>query len=316
MSKAFASQGDLGEKTVSFTEVGEGLYAFTAEGDPNSGVIIGDDSVMVVEAQATPRLARKVIECIREVTDKPITHLALTHYHAVRVLGASAFGADQVIMSEKARAMVVERGQEDWDSEFDRFPRLFQGHEEIPGLTWPTTTFHGRMSVYLGNRRVDMMQLGRAHTAGDIAIYVPDQNVMFTGDIVEYRSACYCGDGHFHDWPGTLEAIRRWDVDAIAPGRGDALVGKEMVNAALDSSAEFVSDTYRSVAKVALRGGSLKEAMAACRDVCDPKFKDYAIYEHCLPFNVARAYDEARDIDTPRIWTAERDKEMWLALQS
>jgi len=316
MAKAFASQGDLTEKAMSFTEIGEGIYAFTAEGDPNSGVIIGDDSVMIVEAQATPRLARKVIECVRSVTDKPITHLALTHYHAVRVLGASAYGAPQIVMSEKARAMVAERGQEDWDSEFARFPRLFQGHEEIPGLTWPTTTFDGRMSIYLGQRRIDMMQLGRAHTAGDMVVHVPDQNVMFTGDIVEYRSACYCGDGHFHDWPETLETIRAWDLDAIAPGRGDALVGSAKVNEALDLTGDFVSSTYRSVAKVALRGGSLKEAMAACREVCDPKFGDYAIYEHCLPFNVARAYDEAQDIDTPRIWTAERDKDMWEALQS
>ena len=315
MTKAFASQGDTGEKQVSFTEIGDGLYAFTAEGDPNSGVIIGDDSVMIVEAQATPRLARKVIDCVRSVTDKPISHVVLTHYHAVRVLGASAFDASQVIMSEQARAMVAERGQEDWDSEFARFPRLFEGHESIPGLTWPTTTFHGRMSVYLGKRRVDIMQLGRAHTAGDAVVYVPDQNVMFTGDIVEYRSACYCGDGHFHDWPATLEAIRAWDLDAIAPGRGDALVGAEMVNKALDSTRDFVTSTYRSVAKVALGGGSLKEAMAACRAACDPKFADYAIYEHCLPFNVARAFDEALDIETPRIWTAERDAKLWEDLQ-
>ncbi len=314
MAKAFASQGDMTEKKTSFTQIGEGLYAFTAEGDPNSGVIIGDDSVMIVEAQATPRLARKVIEHVREVTDKPISHLVLTHYHAVRVLGASAFEAPQVIMSETARSMVVERGQEDWDSEFDRFPRLFQGHEEIPGLTWPTTTFNGRMSVYLGGRRVDIMQLGRAHTAGDAVIYVPDQNVMFTGDIVEYHSACYCGDGHFHDWPDTVENIRAWDLDAIAPGRGDALVGSEMVNKALDSTTDFVRSTYRPAAKVALGGGTLKEAYDAVRAECDPKFSDYAIYEHCLPFNVARAYDEARDIDTPRIWTAERDKMMWEAL--
>ena len=224
MAKAFASQGDMTEKTISFTEVGEGLYAFTAEGDPNSGVIIGDDSVMIVEAQATPRLANKVIECVRSVTDKPITHVVLTHYHAVRVLGASAFGAQQIIMSDAARAMVVERGQEDWDSEFQRFPRLFEGHESIPGLTFPTTTFSDSMTVYLGNRRVDIRQIGRAHTAGDSIIHVPDQNVMFTGDIVEYHSACYCGDGHFGDWGTTLDKIKAYDVDAIAPGRGDALV--------------------------------------------------------------------------------------------
>lgn len=315
MAKAFASQGDLSEKKTSFTEVGPGLYAFTAEGDPNTGVIIGDESVMVVEAQATPRLARKVIECIRSVTDKPISHLVLTHYHAVRVLGASAYGAREIIMSEAARGMVEERGAEDWASEFGRFPRLFQGHEEIPGLTWPTTTFSEAMTVYLGKRKVEIMHLGRAHTAGDAVVWVPDAEVMFTGDIVEYHSACYCGDGYFNDWADTLNNIAGFDPVAIAPGRGDALIGRDMVAKALDATADFVESTYRPVAKVAARGGSLKEAWDAVRAACDPKFKDYAIYEHCLPFNVARAYDEARGIDHPRIWTAQRDLDMWAALQ-
>ncbi|PCJ10194.1 MAG: MBL fold metallo-hydrolase [Rhodobacteraceae bacterium] len=315
MAKAFASQGDMAEKKITFSEVGKDIYAFTAEGDPNSGVIIGDDSVMIIEAQATPRLANKVIDCVRSVTDKPISHVVLTHYHAVRVLGASAFGAEQIIMGDAARAMVVERGQEDWDSEFQRFPRLFEGHESIPGLTYPTTTFSEDMTVYLGNRRIDLMHLGRAHTAGDIVIHVPDENVMFTGDIVEYHSACYCGDGHFGDWGNTLDNIAAFDVDAIAPGRGNALIGKDMVAAAIASTRDFVDSTYRPAAKVAARNGTLKEAWDAVREECDPKFKDYAIYEHCLPFNVARAFDEARGIDTPRIWTAQRDLEMWDALQ-
>ena len=315
MTKKFASQNDMAEKKISFTEVGKDLWAFTAEGDPNSGVIIGEDSVMIVEAQATPRLANKVIECVRTVTDKPISHVVLTHYHAVRVLGASAFGASQIIMGDTARAMVVERGQEDWDSEFQRFPRLFEGHESIPGLTWPTTTFSDDMTVYLGNRQINLMHLGRAHTAGDIVIHVPDENVMFTGDIVEYHSACYCGDGHFGDWGNTLDNIASFDVDAIAPGRGDALVGKDMVTAGIEATRDFVESTYRPAARVAARNGSLKEAWDAVREACDTKFGDYAIYEHCLPFNVARAYDEARGIDTPRIWTAQRDLDMWEALQ-
>ncbi|MDH3741544.1 MAG: MBL fold metallo-hydrolase, partial [Hyphomicrobiales bacterium] len=159
MAKAFASRGDLADKKISFTEIGEGLWAFTAEGDPNTGVIIGDDSVMIVDAQATPRMAQWVIDKIRGVTDKPIKHVVLSHYHAVRVLGASAYDASEIVMSEMARAMVVERGQEDWDSEFERFPRLFKEHESIPGLTWPTQTFNSRMTVYLGKRRVDLMFL-------------------------------------------------------------------------------------------------------------------------------------------------------------
>jgi len=315
MAKGFASTGDMAEKKISFTEVGKNLYAFTAEGDPNTGVIIGDDSVMVVDAQATPVMAQLVIDRIRTVTDKPIKYVTLSHYHAVRVLGASAYDASEIIASEQCQAMIYERGQEDWDSEFGRFPRLFDAADSIPGLTWPTMTFKNRMTVNMGSRRVELMHLGRAHTAGDIVAWVPDEGVMFTGDIVEYHSACYCGDGHFKDWGPTLDTIKTFQPAAIAPGRGDALVGETMVNKAIDNTRDFINSTYRPVAQVAARGGSLKQAWDACRAECDPKFSDYAIYEHCLPFNVARAYDEAHGIDNPRIWTAERDIKMWEDLQ-
>ena len=316
MSKKFASQGDLAEKQISFTEIGRDLWAFTAEGDPNTGVIIGDDSVMVIDAQATPRLATIVVEKIRSVTDKPIKHVVLSHYHAVRVLGASAYDASEIIASDRCLAMIHERGQEDWDSEFGRFPRLFEGHESIPGLTWPTLTFKEKMTVHLGRRRVELMFLGRAHTAGDVVAFVPDEQVMFTGDIVEYQSACYCGDGHFVDWGPTLDRIAAFAPKSIAPGRGDALVGDVMVDAAISNTRDFLHSTYQPAAMVAARGGTLKEAWDAVRAECDPKFSDYAIYEHCLPFNVARAFDEAKGIDTPRIWTAERDLDMWHALQN
>jgi glyoxylase-like metal-dependent hydrolase (beta-lactamase superfamily II) len=315
MAKAFASRGDMTEKKVSFVEIGAGVYAFTAEGDPNTGVVIGDDAVLVVDAQATPVMAKRVVEKIRTVTDKPIKYVVLSHYHAARVLGASGYGAEQTIASEKCRAMIHERGREDWDSEFERFPRLFQDAQSIPGLTWPTMTFAGKMTLYLGKRRVDLLHLGRAHTAGDIVAHVPDAGVMLTGDIVEYRSACYCGDAHFGDWPATLDAIARFQPDAIAPGRGDALIGRATVAEAIELTRDFLVSTYAPAARVASRGGSLKEAWEAVRAACDPKFSTYAIYEHCLPFNVARAYDEALGIDTPRIWTAARDKEMWAELQ-
>jgi glyoxylase-like metal-dependent hydrolase (beta-lactamase superfamily II) len=313
--KKFASQNDLDEKKISFEEVGKNLFAFTAEGDPNSGVIIGDNSVLVIDAQATPKLARQVIEKIRTVTDKPISHVVLSHYHAVRVLGTSAYKAQNVIMSDKARSMVNERGREDWDSEFDRFPRLFRGHEEIPGLTWPTTTFEKKMSLFMGKRQVNLYFLGRAHTAGDVVIHVPDSNVLFTGDIVEYKSACYCGDAHLQDWPETLEQVAKFRADAIIPGRGDALKEKDKIKEALSLTRDFVQSTFDSVSKIAHAGGDLKEAMLACREYCDSKFSHYAIYEHCLPFNVSRAFDEAKGIENPRIWTADRDKEMWNLLQ-
>ena len=315
MSKGFASTGDMEEKTITFKEIGKDLYAFTAQGDPNSGIIVGDDGVIVIDAQATPVMAGQVIERVRKVTDKPIKYVVLSHYHAVRVLGASAYGAEQIIASDTCRAMIAERGQEDWDSEYGRFPRLFRAAESVPGLTWPTLTFRDRMTLYLGKRRVDIMHLGRAHTAGDIVAFVPDEQVMFTGDIVEYKSACYCGDAHFGDWGGTLANIADFEPDALVPGRGDALVGSDTVMEAIELTNEFLRDTYEPVRRGVARSASLKECFDASTEAMRKKYASWPIFEHCQPFNIARAYDEAQGIDNPRIWTAERDRAMWAALQ-
>jgi glyoxylase-like metal-dependent hydrolase (beta-lactamase superfamily II) len=260
-------------------------------------------------------MAEKVIACIRQVTDKPIRYVVLTHYHAVRVLGASAYRAEQIIASDATRGLIVERGQEDWDSEYGRFPRLFQAAETIPGLTWPTLTFVARLVVWMGKRRVELLHLGRGHTAGDIVAWVPDSRVMFSGDLVEYHSACYCGDAHLADWPRTLLAIESMAPRALVPGRGDALRRPEQVTEAIHLTEEFLKTLYGSVTESVAKGLSLKEAFGRVREAMDPRFASFAIYEHCLPFNVARAYDEARGIHHPRIWTAERDRQMWAELQ-
>jgi len=315
MTKGFASTTDMAEKKITFSEIGTDLFAFTAEGDPNSAVIVGDDGCIVFDAQATPALANKVIERVRTVTDKPIKYVVLSHYHAVRVLGASAFHAEAVVASTETRRLVAERGQQDWDSEFGRFPRLFQGSESIPGLTWPTLTFEGEMSIFLGKREVRLMQLGAGHTSGDIVAWVPDAEVMFSGDLIEYHSACYCGDAMLREWPSTLNEIRDFNPKAIAPGRGDALKGLATTREAIAMTRDFVSTLYGAAEISVAKGRSLKETMAACREVMDPKFSSFAIYEHCLPFNVSRAYDEASGIDDPVIWTDKRDREMWAALQ-
>lgn len=313
--KAFASTGDMAAKTVTFSEIGPDLYAYTAEGDPNSGIIVGDDGVLVMDAQATPGMAAQVVERVKQVTDKPIKYVVLSHYHAVRVLGASGYPGAGIICSDETRHLIEERGQQDWDSEYGRFPRLFQDAESIPGLTWPTMTFVDDMSIYLGKREVKLMHLGAGHTSGDIVAWVPDAQVMMSGDLIEYHSACYCGDAHLREWPQTLDMIRTFDPKAVVPGRGDALQGQATVREAIAMTRSFVTDLYGAAEMSVAKGRTLKETMAATREVMDPKYSGFAIYEHCHPFNVSRAYDEASGIDDPVIWTAERDREMWAALQ-
>src|SRR5512134_102469 len=245
--KKFASQADLEEKKVSFDRLSEHAYAYTAEGDPNTGVIVGDDAVMVVDTQATPVMAQDVIRRIREVTDKPIRYVVLSHYHAVRVLGASAYGADHVIASRDTYDLIVERGAADMASEIGRFPRLFRAVESVPGLTWPTLVFEKRLTLMLGKLQVEIMQLGRGHTKGDTVVWLPQDRVLFSGDLVEYNATPYTGDAYLTDWPATLDAVAALEPVALVPGRGAALRSPEEVKAGLDGTRAFVTAMFESV---------------------------------------------------------------------
>ena len=339
MSKAFASQADLADKKITFEQLSAHCWAYTAEGDPNSGVVIGDKFIMVSDATATPALAQDLIARIREVSDKPIKYVLLTHYHAVRVLGASAYaaeGATEVIASQGTLELIIERGKEDMQSEMERFPRLFRNAESVPGLTWPTMVIGGgnpvrqvtgadgraggevpgKLTVDLGNVKVQIWHPGPGHTRGDTIAWVEDEKVLFSGDLVEYDAGVYTGDAHLEEWPATLEALRALRAEAIVPGRGEAMKGAAEVNKALDYTKRWVQTLFAAAKEAAAANMDLKAAMAHTRKTMDPVFGQVFIYEHCLPFDVSRAYDEAKGIKNPRIWTAERDKEMWAALQA
>ena len=318
MSKQFASKGDLAAKAVTFTRLSENAWAYTTEGDPNSGVIVGDDACMVIDTTATPAMARDLIARIRGVTDKPIKYVVLSHYHAVRVLGASAYlaeGAQEVIASRGTWELIVERGEADMKSEIERFPRLFQDVESIPGLTWPTMVFERELTLHLGKLEVKLMHIGPGHTRGDTIAWIPSQRVCFSGDLVEYNAGVYTGDAQLEEWPGTLERLRALRPEKLVPGRGPAMTTAADCEKAIEYTRKWVTDLYGTARAGVAAGKSLKEVFADTRKVMDPVFGDVFIYEHCLPFDVSRAYDEASGVKHPRVWTAQRDIEMWRELQ-
>jgi glyoxylase-like metal-dependent hydrolase (beta-lactamase superfamily II) len=314
--KKFASQADLTEKKVTFERLSEHAYAYTAEGDPNTGIVIGDDAVLVADTQATPVMAQDVIRRIREVTGKPIKYILLTHYHAVRVLGASAYGAQQIIASQDTYDLIVERGEQDMKSEIERFPRLFNAVESVPGLTWPTLTFKGEMTLWLGKLEVKIMQLGRGHTKGDTVLWLPQDKVMLSGDLVEYGATPYCGDAYYQDWPATLDALAAFNPEKLVPGRGAALKTPQQVADGIAGTRAFVSELFNQVKLGAAAGKDLNEIYKLTYAALKPKFGDWVIFDHCMPFDVTRAFDEATQYRDPRIWTAQRDKEMWETLES
>jgi len=315
-AKKFASQADMEEKKITFSQISEHAWAYTAEGDPNTGIVIGDASVLVADTQATPAMAADVVRRIREVTDKPIKYVVLTHYHAVRVLGAAGYGAEHILASQDTRDLIVERGEADKASEIGRFPRLFQNVETVPpGLTWPTMTFTGKMTLWLGKLEVQLIQLGRGHTKGDTVVWLPGEKTLLSGDLVEFGATPYAGDAYFQDWPQTLDNIAALKPAALVPGRGAALTTPAEVAEGLTGTRNFISDVYASVQEGVKAGRDLNTVYKDTYAKLKPKYSQWVIFDHCMPFDVSRAYDEASGHADPRVWTAERDVEMWKALE-
>lgn len=316
--KPFASSADLADKEQTLELLGDGVYALTAEGDPNVGAIEGEDFLVCFDAMATPVAAREWLTRLRSLTDKPVRFLVLSHYHAVRVLGASAFDADVIVAHESTRHLIAERGRQDWESEFGRMPRLFKEPESIPGLTWPTVTFSRRMTITLGGDRGDLELTfcGRGHTEGDIVAWLPRQRILFAGDLVESRAALYTGDAFHDEWmTGTLNRVAAFGAHALVGGRGAVASGPESVSAAIEQTRDFLRVLRREVAAVRAEGGGLKDAFRAAHAALAPTYGGWPIFEHCMPFNVSRLWDELSGIERPRIWTAERDREVWDQLQ-
>ena len=312
--KPFASSADLAEKTASHEELAPGVYAYTAEGDPNVGCIVGTDAVLAIEARATPLMAQRWIDVIRTFSDLPFGDLVLTHYHAVRTLGAAAFGARRIVAHANTAAWIEERGAQDWASEAARMPRLFAGAETIPGLTRPTDTFTESLTIDLGNRQVELRYLGRGHTAGDIVVWLPEERICFAGDLVEARAAPYMGDGHIVDWgSGTLDAVAALGAAQLVGGRGPVVRGADVAQAITDTRA-FLATVLNGTRAVKEGGGTPAEAYRSTHAQLEPRYGSFPIFEHTMPFNVQRAWDELDGIDHPRIWTVERDHEVWEAL--
>ena len=318
MSKPFASSADTSQKTDTLEVLADGVYALTAEGDPNVGAVEGEDFVVAIESRATPAASRDWLRILREQTDKPVRYLILTHYHAVRVLGASAFDAGDIIMSDASRDLVAERGEQDWKSEFGRMPRLAKNAEEVPGLTWPTITFAREYDIDLGGDRgkLELRFLGRGHTGGDIAVWHDKTRTLYAGDLVESKAALYTGDAYHFDWAGkTLDNIKAYRSENLIGGRGAVSRGVAETDAAVEQTRKFLNGMIEHTGRVHRAGGDLKAAFEATRDALAPEFGAWPIFEHCLPFDVQRLWDEFDGIEHPRIWTAERDREVWAKLQ-
>ncbi len=313
---SFASASDTREQKPRVEELAPNVYGYISDFDPNCGFVVGDEHVIVIDTRPTPRMARGFLDDIRSVTDKPVKFIVLTHYHAVRVLGASAFGdGATVIASNGTLDWIRTRGQADFDSEAGRFPRLFQGIEEIPGLTFPAISFEREMSLWTGGRELRLQCLGRGHSNGDTVVWLPDCGVLFSGDVVENRCGVYAGDAYLRDWHGTLNATAALQARVLVPGRGAVVRGAAACAEAIAMTQDFLGTLLASVQAGIDAGDDLRGCFERTDATMRPRFGDWPVFQHVLPFDVARAWDELHGVEHPTVWTAERDKDLWQTLR-
>lgn len=315
MTQSFASAADNVQQTPQLVELAHGVYGYISDFDPNCGFVVGPDYVVAIDTRATPALAREMLAAIRSVTDKPVRYVFLSHYHAVRVMGASAFEGAALIASQATLDLITERGPDDFESEVRRFPRLFRGVEEIPGLTWPDLVFDQGLTLRLGDRDLHFRHLGRGHTAGDSICWIPDCGVLFSGDLVENRCGVYAGDGYVADWIDTLGRLHDLPATTMVPGRGAALRSREAVMGAIAATQGFLTTLRDVVAGAHAQGADLKSCFQAAEQAMSPLYGDWPVFAHVLPFDVARMLEQLEGGEHPTPWTAERDQALWALLR-
>lgn len=211
---------------MSWTEVGVGCFARRyASFDVTIGAVVGADGLLVVDTRAGPFEADELLADLRELSPLPVRWVVNTHWHFDHSFGNARFEPAEVYGHETVPAMLASH------AEIER-ARLAEQSEEWARqmaelvVVPPSRTFTSVATVPLGDRIVELVHGGRGHTDGDIAVRVPDADVVFLGDLVEQSGPpAYGLDSYPLDWPATLEVLSGLltGSTAVVPGHGDVV---------------------------------------------------------------------------------------------
>ena len=204
-------------------EVAQDVFAYVhgrvARETCNSGFIIGETGVLVVDAMMVGSMVQPYLKAIRRVTDKPIRYLVNTHHHFDHCLGNQFYAAAEVVSQRVCREAMVAQGVD---------VAYLRGQWPQYGEEWPKTslrpatiTFEDRMVVHLGGRTIELLHPGSAHTYGDTLVYLPQEKVLFMGDVAFHYLTPFVADDHASHWIRVLDRIiRHMDVSTVVPGHG------------------------------------------------------------------------------------------------
>jgi glyoxylase-like metal-dependent hydrolase (beta-lactamase superfamily II) len=251
-----------------FQQIAPGVYAAVGTGTLNVGsnscVIVNQEDVLIVDSHISPESARVLIREIKTVTDKPVRFLVNTHFHFDHANGNQVFAASPAvdiigheftrkkllgdvlaqgtIFSESLAAIpnqidqLKRRAASEQDAaakaRLEQQVRVQQAYaEQVKEVkpTPPNVTLNDHMTFFRGDREIRMVHLGRAHTAGDVVVFLPRERVVCTGDML-VAGISNLSDGYVNEWPNTVEKLRALDFTDVVPGHGDPWKGKEKID--------------------------------------------------------------------------------------
>lgn len=216
---------------------------------PNVGILVGDNAVMVIGTGMGPENGRRVIQAVRNITDKPIRYVTSTHFHPEHHMGVQAFPASSTILINETQRQELNRKGTSFIQMFSGFSDEIANLLEPVQIIPPDVTYEGKSRVQLGNFPVVLKEVGPAHTTGDQIIYLPEQNIMFTGGLTVNRifPIMATPDSDGSNWISVLEDLEEYDARVVVPGHGTA------------GGSELISDMHGYLTELRSRVKELKQ---------------------------------------------------------
>lgn len=264
-------------------KLAEGVYGFIGkEGATNSGFVVTDEGVIVIDTQGPKELALLLKKKIQEITDKPLLYVINTHYHGDHTFGNQYFReAKEIIAHENTRKNLIEK-DEDHREQFKRFfgEKALEGFE----LTLPTRIIKETFLLWAGGKKMEVAYLGRGHTDGDMIVYLPVERVLFGGDLLYKDRLPWLGDAYIPEWIETLDRLKNFDAGICVPGHGS--IGDKD---AISDFQQYLVDLKAEVKRYIEEGKGVEEIK---KEISLPQYQHWSKYQEWLPLNAEKVYRE------------------------
>ena len=260
----------------------------------NVMILVGEFDTLVVDSHVTPAASRALLDSLSVITDKPVRYLVNSHYHFDHAHGNQSFPPDVEIIGhsftrqklngeignvleettfrsfsdgvpgtvanlERQASAEQDPARRAQLEERARVQRDYMNAIEEVRPTPPNITLEEKMTLFQvvnrGSREIQLLHLGRAHTGGDVVVYLPQERIVFTGDMM-LPGLAYMGDAHVDEWPSTLAGLKTLDFEWILPGHGQPFSDRAII----DNFQTYLEDLWPKIARLKDQGLSAQQA--------------------------------------------------------